>query len=205
MTDTRPNRRHAIAAGASFLALSACGSLLSSPSEPGKIYVLSPNLATAPAPSRTSWQLVVARPEASASLTTERIALLRGAEMDYYADAQWTDAVPQLLQNLLVEAIEKSGVAVARDVQGIKADYILQTEIRAFDARYDQADAPPRIEVDIMAKLIAQRTAAFVAAREFRREAQAAANSVPAAVAAFDQAVSAILADIAGWVLATPR
>ena len=200
-----PTRRHAIVAGASFFALSACGSLLAPQSEPRKIYVLAPNLATAPVHSRVTWQLAVARPEASASLTTERIALLRGAEMDYYADAQWTDTVPQLVQILLVQAIEKCGVAVAKDVEGIKADYVLQTEVRAFDARYDQADAPPRIEVDITAKLIAVRGAAIVAARDFHAEAQAAANSVPAAVAAFDQAVSSILADIVRWVLAAPR
>jgi cholesterol transport system auxiliary component len=200
MTDFRPSRRHAIFAGA--VLLSGCGSLIGPTNEPGKIYVLSPNIAARGGAARTTWQLAVAKPEASASLATERIAIVRGNEMDFYADAQWADGAPQLLQNFLVEALEKNGVAAAKDVEGIKADYILQTELRAFDARYDQGDAPPKIEIDVTARLISVREASILAAREFREEAQASANSISAAVAAFEQATAAILADIVRWVLA---
>ena len=199
MTEFCPTRRVAILAGAALL--SGCGSLIGPQNEPGKIYILSPNTA-ARSGTRTAWQLAVAKPEASASLATERIALVRGNEMDFYADAQWADATPQLLQSSLVEAFEKGGVAAAKDVEGIKADYILQTEIRAFDARYDQGDAPPKIEIDVSARLIAVHDAAILAAREFRQEAQATANSVPAAVAAFDQAMAALLSDVVRWVSA---
>lgn len=199
MTEFRPTRRHAILASA--VLLSGCGSLIGPANEPGKIYVLSPNIA-AGSSARTTWQLAVAKPEASASLATERIAIVRGNEMDFYADAQWADGAPQLLQNFLVGALEKNGVAAAKDVEGIKADYILQTEIHAFDARYDQGDAPPKIEIDVTARLIAVHDSAILAAREFREEAQASANSVTAAVAAFDQAMAAILTDVVHWVLA---
>ena len=202
MTEFRPNRRHAILAGA--VLLSGCGSLIGPTNEPGKIYVLSPNIAAGNG-ARTAWQLAVAKPEASASLATERIAIVRGNELDYYADAQWADGAPQLLQNFLVEALEKNGVAAAKDVEGIKADYILQAEIHAFDARYDQGEAPPKIEIVVTARLIAVHDSAILAAREFREEAQASANSVPAAVAAFDQATAAILADVVRWVLAAAR
>jgi cholesterol transport system auxiliary component len=199
MTEFRPTRRHAILAGA--VLLSGCGSLIGPTNEPGKIYVLSPNIA-ARGGTRTTWQLAVAKPEASASLATERIAIVRGNEMDFYADAQWTDAAPQLLQNFLVEALEKNGVAAAKDIEGIKADFMLQTALNAFDARYDQGDAPPKIEIGVTARLMAVHDAAILATREFRGEAQASANSVPAAVAAFDQALAAVLSDVVSWVLA---
>jgi ABC-type uncharacterized transport system auxiliary subunit len=200
MTEFRPTRRHAILAGA--VLLSGCGSLIGPANEPGKIYVLSPNIAAGSGAVRPTWQLTVAKPEASASLATERIAIVRGNEMDFYADAQWADGAPQLLQNFLVEALEKNGVAAAKDVEGIKADYILQTQIHAFDARYDQGDAPPKIEIVVSARLVAVHDSAILAAREFREEAQASANSVTAAVAGFDQATTAILADVVRWVLA---
>src|SRR5271170_1131934 len=196
------NRRRILVAGSSLLVLSGCGHLFGPENAPGQMYVLSPALPAAAAASRLPWQLAVAKAEASESLATDRIAIRRGAIMDYYADAQWSDAVPALLQNLLVEALEKNGalMSVASDVAGIRADYILQTEVHAFEARYDNGDAAPVIVVDLTVKLVTARTAEIAAAREFHQEQPASANSVPAAVAAFDQALSAILADIVPWV-----
>src|SRR5580704_7962559 len=94
------SRRQLLFTGASLFALSGCSSLhLLEPSqELGKMYVLSPNLPTVSGAQHPSWQLAVEQPEAPSSLSTDRIAILRGAEMDYYAGAQWTDAAPKLLQ-----------------------------------------------------------------------------------------------------------
>lgn len=196
------SRRHIVLA-ASSVALAGCGSLhLLEPSNaPGKIYVLAPNLPQIAGARRPAWQIAVATPDASASLTTDRIAIRRQEEFDYYADAQWTDSVPQLLQRLFVEALEKNGVAAATDVAGLRADYILTSEIRGFEARYDHGDAPPTIVVDITVKIMAARTAAIVASRQFHQEQPASANSVAAAVAAFDAAMSAILEQVTRWVL----
>ena len=199
------NRRRILVAGSSLLVLSGCGHLFGPENAPGQLYVLSPPLpAAAATTSRLPWQLAVAKAEASESLATDRIAIRRGAIMDYYADAQWSDAVPALLQNLLVEALEKNGalMSVASDVAGIRADYILQTEVHAFEARYDNGDAAPVIVVDLTVKLIASRTAEILSARQFHQEQQASANSVAAAVAAFDQAVAAALQEIVPWVRA---
>ena len=165
------------------------------------MYVLSPNLPTVSGAQHPSWQLAVEQPEAPSSLSTDRIAILRGAEMDYYAGAQWTDAAPKLLQGLLVETLENNGVKVGTDVAGIHADYILQSELRTFEARYDQGDAPPVIVVDVTVKVLVTRSAAITASRDFHLEQPASANSVAAAVAAFDQAVGALLGQIVPWVL----
>jgi len=73
--------------------------------------------------------------------------------MDYYANSQWTDRVPLLLQSLLVEAFEKSGriAAVGRETAGIRADYVLETEIRDFEAYYAVPDAAPNVRANITA------------------------------------------------------
>jgi cholesterol transport system auxiliary component len=198
-----PSRRQLLVTGASLFALSGCSSLhLLEPSQDlGKMYVLSPNLPTVAGAQRASWQIAVQQPEAPSSLATDRIAILRGQEMDYYADAQWTDAAPKLLQSLFVEALEKNGVNAGTDVAGIHADYILQSELRTFEARYDNGDAPPVIVVDLTVKVLVTRSAAIAASRDFHLEQPASANSVAAAVAAFDQAVGALLGQIVPWVL----
>jgi cholesterol transport system auxiliary component len=198
---TNQSRRHLLLTGTSLLVLTGCGHLFGPDQDPGKIYVLSPNLPAVAGTQRTSWQIAVAQPEASSSLATDRIAIRRAEEMDYYADAQWTDSAPQLLQNLFVQALEKSGVNAATDVTGIHADYILQSELRAFEARYDQPDAAPTIVVAVTVKLLMARTAAIAASRDFHVEQPASANNVAAAVAAFDQAVAALLGQIVPWVL----
>ena len=197
------DRRHFLFAGASLFALSGCSGLhLLEPSQDlGKMYVLSPTLPTVSGAQHPSWQIAVQQPEAPSSLSTDRIAILRGAEMDYYAGAQWTDAAPKLLQTLFVEALEKNGVNAATDVAGIHADYILQSELRTFEARYDNGDAPPTIVVDITVKLMVSRSAAIAASHTFHLEQAASANSVAAAVAAFDQVVASLLEQAVPWVL----
>ena len=196
-------RRHLLFTGASLFALSGCSSLhLLEPSqELGRMYVLSPNVPVVAGTQRPSWQIAVEQPEAPASLSTDRIAIRRGDEMDYFADSQWTDSAPKLLQNFFVEALEKNGVTAATDVAGIHADYILQSELRTFEARYDHGDAAPTVVVDVTVKLMVVRTAEIAASRDFHLEQPASANSVAAAVTAFDQAVAALLGRIVPWVL----
>lgn len=195
-------RRHFLSASAMLFVLSGCGNLIGPSIPPGKIYVLQPVLPTPSAMPESSWQLSVARPEASASLATDRIVLIRNDTLDYYADAQWTDSLPQLVQNALVGALEASSVfrTAGPDVESTHTDYVLQPEIKAFEARYTQENGPPAVVVDIIVKLIAARSGLIIAQREFHYEQSASANSVPAVVTAFDAAVSAVLADIVNWV-----
>ncbi|HUJ03622.1 MAG TPA: ABC-type transport auxiliary lipoprotein family protein, partial [Rhizomicrobium sp.] len=129
-------------------------------------------------------------------------ALKRGQTMDYYANSAWTDQTPDLLQGLLVEALEQSGKAkaVGRVSSGVRPDYILVTEVHDFAAHYD-GEAAPKIVVDIVAKLVTATRHDVVGTYDAHREAQASANSVPAVVDAFNEASGAALEDIAGFVL----
>jgi cholesterol transport system auxiliary component len=183
------------------LALAGCSIGPSSP--PAQIYVLEPPFAAQTDVPMSGAQLAVAAPDLANVLDTQRIALSRGQNMDYYADAQWTDNTARLLQTLLVEAFEKSGKigSVGRDSDGIHADYILDTELRDFAAHYAGADGAPTITVDIEAKLVTSDRRTVVATLDASKTAPASANSVPAVVAAFNQATGAALEDIVGWTL----
>ena len=200
-----PTRRQMVLAGAALLMLAGCGGLLGPSGPPLQLYRLRPTFPAAGGPS-VSWQLAVARPLAPQSLDTERIALMRGAMMDYYADAQWNDSAPRLVQSLLVEAFEKSGriLAVAGESGAVHADYTLECEIRDFDAQYASDNGAPMIVVEIEARLLGPH-GTVVASLDAKQTAPASANSVPSAVAAFDQAVSATLAQIVTWTLSAPK
>jgi cholesterol transport system auxiliary component len=198
------SRRHLLLVGSATMAVGGCGSLLGPSGPPPQIYRLDPTFPPPAGGGAVSWQIAVGRPYATQTLDTERIALLRGSQMDYYADAQWNDTVPRLVQDLLVEAFEKNGrvPAVARESESLHADYVLASEIRDFEAQYDSADGAPLIAVDIVVKLLTP-AGHVVSSLETKQTARAGQNSVASVVAAFDQAVAAALAEISAWTLQT--
>jgi cholesterol transport system auxiliary component len=141
------------------------------------------------------------------SLDTDRIALVQPtSQMDYYANANWQDRLPMLVQGALLEAFEKSGRidAVGRDTDGIKSDYLLLTDVRDFQARYDVADGAPTAVVNITAKLIAVRSRAIVDTCPAHAEVAASQNSVAAVAQAFNQALGSVLSQIVDWALRVP-
>ena len=90
---------------------------------------------------------MVGTPVASADLDTTRIALTRSpGVIEYFAKGAWADDAPILLQDKLIESFEASGaiVAIGRDAVGLKPDYVLQSELRDFQAEFT-GDAPTRI------------------------------------------------------------
>ena len=105
-TNFAPSRRALVLIATASLALAGCGIGPTNP--PAQIYVLDPDFTALPDAPKVDWGLAIARPDVADVHDTQRLALQRGQTMDYYADAQWTDSAPRLLQSLLVEAFEKS-------------------------------------------------------------------------------------------------
>lgn len=176
--------------------------------------MLEPNAMPATAGPRVPWQLAITVPQAAASIDTVRIALNpTPSTLDFYADAAWQDRTPVVIQSLLVEAFEKTQrVAVARDTDGLLADYVLRTEIREFQAHYpngvaaepDQVTTPPQISVRIDARLIAVPDRRIAGNISVVQTANATTNDMVNIVAAFNQALSSALVDIVNWTLSTP-
>jgi cholesterol transport system auxiliary component len=153
------------------------------------------------------WQLTVELPGAADALDSMRILLLQPTgQMDYYADANWQDRLPYVVQGTLVEAFEASGrmQAVGRDTEGLKSDYLLVSDIRDFQARYAAPDAAPTAVVRIVAKLVAARTRTIVVSKDAHSEVQAARNDLPNVIAAFNQALSVAQAQIVEAALNAP-
>jgi cholesterol transport system auxiliary component len=202
---TRRIGRRGIAAGMA-LGLAGCAGLFVA-SAPGKLYRLPPADNFSAGLPRSSALLVIDRPQAPAGIDTDRIALSASPlTLDYFAQSEWTDRLPDLMQSLLLASFENSGAitAIDRNTGGLRADYVLRTEIRHFEAVYETQNAPPRIRVALIVRLESVRERAILTERRFEARVPAAANDVPAIVAAFAAATDAVLREIVEWTLSNP-
>jgi len=187
------------------LALAGCASLFVA-TPPAHLYRLSAD-GTYPATlPRVTAQLLVDLPQAPAGIDTTRIALTRAPfSLDYYADSEWTDRVSALVQTALLASFENSKAitAIDRESIGLRADFILKTEIRHFEAVGD-GSAPPTVWVAMIARLVAMPQREIIAQASFERRVPAAASEVPAVVAAFNAAADAVIKDIVVWTVTNP-
>jgi cholesterol transport system auxiliary component len=197
--------RRLVLAGLAF-APAAC-SLLPQGAAPPKLYTLTPASDFPAGGARVAWQLLIEVPMSTAALDTPRIALSHNpTTLDYFADAAWVDRAPLMLQALLVQSFENSGriAAVARDQLTLRADYILMTELRHFEADYG-AGTTPVAHLELGAKLIRAADRAVAAQQRFDATAPASANDVPAIVDAFNTAFHQAARQLADWTFAAAR
>ena len=187
------------------LALAGCSGLLGSNSP--HLYRVTPK-STYPAnlPHR-SLQLLIDVPLTPAGLDTSRIALTRSAvSVDYFADSEWTERAPLMVQTALLESFENSKAinAIDRESGGLRADFILRAELRHFEAVYDTPTGPPEIWVVINVRLVNPASRDIVARTSFERRQRAAANNMPDIISAFNEALGAVMTDIVVWTVTNP-
>jgi cholesterol transport system auxiliary component len=182
-------RRHFLLGTAGLLA--GC-SLVPDVSQPLTLFTLKPKLTAHDLP-KVGWQLVVAEPAAERDIDTTRIALTRKTNViEYFAGGSWSDTAPALVQAKLIEAFEASNAAVGRDAAGLKPDYILQSDLRDFQAEY-QAGGAPTAHVRLMSKLVQMPDRRIVRSVAAEASAPAAGQDLPAIVAAFEAALGQVL------------
>lgn len=187
-------------------ALAACS--LPGGGDPPQLYTLTPKSTFEPGLPQVEWQLVVERPVASAGLNTQRIAVQRTpVTMDYFARASWTDQAPALVQTLLIESFENTRKirAVSRESTQLRADYVLHTELREFQAEYDAAGKPPQARVRMNGKLIRMPDRVIVDSHTVERAVRAERSDVETVVLAFDEALGKVMKQMVEWALAAPR
>ncbi len=208
MTVSLTRRRFAriAPAGAAAMALSGCGAAsgLLRP-DPPALYALTPKSTFDPDLPQVSWQLLVESPVASAGLDTSRIAVMRSAlRLDYYASVAWTTRAPEMVQTLLIESFENSRriVAVGREAVGLRADYVLRTEIREFQAELHSGTAP-QVRVRINAKLVKVPQRNIIGSETIERTETFAEDRFDSTITAFDEALGKVLRRVVEWTLRT--
>lgn len=173
-------------------ALGGCAGLLPQVNEPIPLYTLTAVRQFGQSLPKVAWQLVVGTPIASADLDTTRIALTRDpGVVEYFAKGAWADNAPVLLQTKLIESFEASGgiVAVGRDAAGLRPDYVLQSELRDFQAEYDGGDVPT-VHLRLVAKLVRMPDRRIVTFVTIEQRIPAAGASLNQIVDSFDRAAS---------------
>ena len=142
-------------------------------------------------------QLVVLDSTALAALDAEKVqsASADGAFANL-PDAQWSDALPKLVQVKILRSIENAGrfSEGSRPLEGLATDFQLVLEIRKFQLAVNgNADA------EFGCKIVAS-SGRIIAMRVFRAAFAAEAANAPAAVAALDKAFGQAGSDLVTWV-----
>ncbi|MFC4726829.1 ABC-type transport auxiliary lipoprotein family protein [Coralloluteibacterium thermophilus] len=203
MTQRRMRPAARLAATALLLALAGCGSLIpGGQREAPRVFAPDVQVRVDPSWPTVDWQLSVATPSASESLTTSRIAVRpQPGELEVYAGALWMDAAPELVQNALVRAFEDSQriMAVSRFGGGLRGDFALLLDLRRFESIY--VDGHPQATIELSAKLTHFRGNRVVAARTFHHAEPATGTAVPLVSEAFGRGLSTVVSDVVGWTL----
>lgn len=202
-------RRAAILVLVLALAVAGCGgALLPTPPAPPDLYRLSPATDVPASGTRVTAQLLVGEIAASGALDTTRIALAPSlTRVEYYANAEWTDRAPTLVQSLLLDTLRRSDrfARVAQRSLAFHADYLVLGTLRHFEADY-HAGTPPQIRVAIDLQLLRMPDGDILAQRRFSATVPATQNTVSAVAEAFDAATHRALGDVPSWIAgALPR
>ncbi len=187
------------------VAVGSCELAVPGQGPPPELYRLSPKSSFSAGLPEVPWQLLLEPPLTNASIDTTRIGLQRTpTSVQYYARASWSDRAPQMVQTLMVESFENSGriVAVGRDSVALRADFVLKTDLREFQADYI-AGPKPRVHITIIARLVKMPRRAIIGSKKFEAMIEARADTMEAIIAAFDEALGKVLKRLVEWTLVT--
>jgi cholesterol transport system auxiliary component len=155
--------------------------------------------------------LSVERPAATGAVDSERIAIRPGAlTIAYLPDGQWIDPAPDLVRNLLVQALAGTGrfALVTGEMGGPLPELALYGDLDAFEAVVGTTEAGDRsVQVVVRLRLVLVRDfdRSLVATRVFEQRAGAASDGTAQIVAAFDAAMDALLREAAAWTASAAR
>lgn len=172
---------------ASALALAGCSSVFPKGQPAATFYTLNaPQVDVKVTKSPLPVDLQILMPQAAPGLETERIALRKDNQIDYYKDMRWSGAVTSLVQSLLVQSFDQTHAlfSVSNDLVAAKKDYSLLIDIQDFQTEYKTSQ--PTATIRMTAKLIRSKDNAIVSTFVCAERETAKADNAREIVAAFD-------------------
>jgi phospholipid/cholesterol/gamma-HCH transport system substrate-binding protein len=167
------------------------------PAIPKTIYDLRIPSDFAPPKTPLREQLVMPTPTAILLLTTQRFVLEPNKELPGFADAQWADSIPAMLQTKLIQSFENYDIAHAplrsTDTPGTNPQLVI--DIRRFQINMG---AEPTAEIGFSARVL-NKDGQVVASRLFQQSKKLDKPDPASAVAAFDDAFASIATDLIIW------
>jgi phospholipid/cholesterol/gamma-HCH transport system substrate-binding protein len=154
-----------------------------------------------PAATGPGGPVIVDDPTTVSALDSQRI-MKRGANDEFtaYTDAQWSDALPKLLQSRIIQSLENAGrLKVGRPLDNIEADHHLVMEVRSFQI---VSDPKPEARVEISARLVGEG-GALLEAQIFRAGVPLEADTPEGAANALNKAFGEAATGLVEWAAKT--
>jgi cholesterol transport system auxiliary component len=190
----RAHRAVVLVALLAAVPLAGC-TFLHSNTKPEQTYFLrAPQPAAAAAALSSS--LRVGHVTAGPGLDSPHIMLVQADHrMDFYSGSRWAAPATEVIEALTVETLRSSGVwsSVEDSTSPFPSDYLLQLEVRRFEADYTQGSTAPVVRVTFDCIIGRREGRDVVASFEAAASAAAGANRLSEVVAAFEQATTAAL------------
>ena len=203
---TARGRRAAVHLSAAALLAGCSLSLPLPPPEPAMTAALIDQVpADVPQGPRSAHALLVLAPQARPAYDTQRMAYsLRPHHIAYYSRNEWAETPPQMLQPLLVRALEATGrfQAVLAPPQAGATALTLQAEV--LELLQDFAQQPPVLRLVVRVQLV-DAVQHLVASREFTARQPLAEASPAGGVRAANEATAQVLREVAGFVAGQAR
>jgi ABC-type uncharacterized transport system auxiliary subunit len=197
--------RKPLAALVLVLPLAGCGGVFDSKIAPPQTYVLRLPTSASPATSPTAGSILVQRPEAGPGLDSNRIALLRtDRRFDFYAASLWAAPAPDVMENVIVEALRGTGTfsAVFDDAAPFAPRYDLRCTLRRFEADYTAGGDAPTAQVALDCTLGRHRERTLLGSFTAQGTARATEDRLSPVVAAFETATATAIAGLTSAVTA---
>lgn len=190
-----------LVAAVAALSCAACstGSLFDSDVPVPNAYVIAaaPPGSLTGAPT-TPVDISIGRPDFAPGLDTDRIAVLKGRQLDYFRRVRWGGRTVEVVQSMLVATINDQQLfrSVTAEQARVANAYTLDVEVRNFEADY--ANGPnPEAHVMIIGRLIRITDRKLVATVSSDARVRASEDRMSAVAAAFEAAAQKVSLDIA--------
>lgn len=187
---------------AGFALTSACSILPKT--EPSDVYRLpaAPGSTALPRSTALAWSLRLAKPQAGDMLNSAKIAVIpQGDLISSYKASRWSDPVPILLRNRLLDGFAQDGRVhlLSTDDSNLQTDLELGGNLQAFQTEY-QGNAA-QVVIRLNALLVRGNDQRILASRRFEVRQPLNDVMVPAVVAGFGQASDQLTAQVIAWTI----
>lgn len=191
-------------AAVSSLSLAGCAAMVGGITPAPTTYdLVPPRISTVRAPRPAEFQLVVNEPTAVRSLGSDRLLVKPGADqVSYFKGAAWSDRLPKLVQDRMVQAFQNAGLvkAVGSRTDRLNADIELASQLNAFQIEISQSGAVAH--VSLFVKVIDGNRGVMIDSRAFDAKVSTSATEASEMVAALNQGFDTVLRKIVPWVAA---
>ncbi|WP_322515950.1 ABC-type transport auxiliary lipoprotein family protein [Rhodopseudomonas palustris] len=161
------------------------------------VYDLKPASGFSPPVRSMKGQLTIPEPTTVVLYDSQKMLVAPSLDLPAFAGAQWSDSIPKMLQEKLIQSFENYDIAQPplRPNDAVTPDYQLLIDIRSFQVADESA---PSADVSFGAKII-DKSGKLVAARLFQQSAKLDKPEPAAAVAAFEKAFDAAAKELIPW------